>query len=68
MIFYPDGISLEIWSEVFAKKRGLSFFGVGSPNIVYRLARGEDSARSAREILTLYDNARREEEKNDKEN
>ncbi len=51
---YPTEVRLDIWAEVFASVKGLNFLGKGSPNVVYRLKPGDDSAKVAVDILTRY--------------
>ena len=62
LIFTPERPRLDLWSDVFARFRGMSFLGVGSPSVVYRLGKGEDAASAAKDILTAYVNAMTEAE------
>ncbi len=54
LTFVMDRPDLDIWSELFAEFRMLSFVGVGSPLIVYRLGRDEDPTAAAAMIMTAY--------------
>ncbi len=54
LILYPGAVRLDIWAEVFATHKGLTFLGKGSPNVVYKLKSGEDSAKVAVDILSAY--------------
>ena len=45
---------LDIWSEVFAEFSSLSFLGVGSPLIVYKMKRGEDPTDISKRVLLKY--------------
>jgi hypothetical protein len=54
LILYPSAVRLDIWAEVFDVYKGLAFLGMGSPNVVYRLKKGEDSAKVAVDILSAY--------------
>ncbi len=55
--FITDKPRLEVWSEVFASFTQLSFVGVGSPLIVYRLKGAEDPTEVAVRVLTEYERA-----------
>ncbi|MBR2929700.1 MAG: transcription-repair coupling factor [Clostridia bacterium] len=63
LTFIPERPRLDLWAEVFPRFKGMSFLGVGSPNVVYRLRPGEDPARLAADILTAYKEAMNEEDK-----
>ncbi len=52
--FFQDALNLDAWSVAFAEFPGLSFLGVGSTHVVYRLKSDEDSAAMAAEILAVY--------------
>ncbi len=54
LTFVSEKVSLEIWAELFAKYKSLSFVGVGSPLIVYRLGRDEDPTEVAARIMSDY--------------
>lgn len=54
LILYPSSVRLDIWAEVFDAYKGLAFLGMGSPNVVYKLKKGEDSAKVAVDILSAY--------------
>lgn len=64
LTFISEQLQLSLWSEVFAKFASLSFVGVGSPAIAYRLKRNEDPAAVAAEVLLAYDAAASEIESN----
>ena len=61
--FIIDPPDLAVWSLVFAKFKGMSFLGLGSPNVVYRLRRDEDITSVAKEIMCAYIDALEECEK-----
>ena len=63
LVFTPERPRLDLWSEVFPKFRGMSFLGVGSPSVVYRLGKNDDAASVAKDILVAYVNAMTEAEK-----
>ena len=52
--FISDKPDLAVWSELFARFAGLSFLGVGSPVVVYKMRKGDDPTDVARRILTAY--------------
>ncbi len=54
LIFIITTPDLEAWSLVFAKFKNMSFLGLGSPNVVYRLRRDEDATSVAKEIMCAY--------------
>jgi transcription-repair coupling factor (superfamily II helicase) len=54
LCFISDKPDLAVWSELFARFAGLSFLGVGSPVVVYRMRKGDDPAEMARRILSSY--------------
>ena len=54
LTFISEKPDLAVWSELFARFGGLSFLGVGSPIVVYRLKRGDDPTLVARQILSQY--------------
>ena len=54
LTFTPERPRLDVWSEVFPHYKGMSFLGVGSPSVVYRMKDGEDAARVAAEVLIRY--------------
>ena len=58
LVFTQTKPRLDVWAEVFARFPGMSFLGVGSPSVVYRLKTGEDAAALAAKILTVYAEAR----------
>ena len=53
-IFVMEKPDLSVWSELFASNRSLSFVGLGSPLIVYRLRKDEDPAFVAAKIMSEY--------------
>ncbi len=63
LTFVTERPDLDIWSVLFAQFKSLSFVGVGSPLIVYRLQRDEDATEAAAMIMSAYDKAMNEEEK-----
>ena len=52
--FVSGAPRLDVWSEVFAAFPKLSFLGVGSPLIIYKLARGEEPTEAAARVLQKY--------------
>ena len=54
LTFTSDKPDLAVWSEIFSKHKGLSFKGVGSLGIVYRVRSGEDAVSRALDILNDY--------------
>ncbi len=60
LTFMPERPRLDVWAEVFAKFKGLSFLGVGSPIVVYRQRSGEDPTEAAVNILKEYVSAMEE--------
>ena len=54
LTFVTEKPDLSIWSELFASNRSLSFVGLGSPLIVYRLRKDEDPTAVAAKIMTKY--------------
>ena len=54
LTFVGEKPDLAIWSELFAQHRSLSFVGVGSPIIVYRLRKDEDPTEVAATIMREY--------------
>ena len=57
LTFVTEKPDLGVWSELFAKHRELSFVGLGSPIIVYRLRKDEDPTAAAVKIMCDYDEA-----------
>ena len=56
--FISESPSLDVWSEVFGKEKGLSFRTVsGVMSVAYRLGKGESMVDGALKILLLYDEA-----------
>ena len=54
LTFVTERPDLSVWSELFATNRSLSFVGLGSPLIVYRLRKDEDPAAVAAKIMIEY--------------
>ena len=54
MTFVTEKPDLSVWSELFVKYPSLSFVGVGSPLIVYRLRKDDDPTAVAAEITFDY--------------
>ncbi len=54
LTFVTERPDLAVWSELFATNRSLSFVGLGSPLIVYRLRKDEDPTAVAAKIMTEY--------------
>ena len=52
--FLQEKPRLDIWSELFAQFPRLSFLGVGSPLIVYKLHRSEEPCELCAKILSRY--------------
>ena len=57
LTFVTEKPDLAIWSELFASNRSLSFVGLGSPLIVYRLRKDEDPSAVAARIMCEYTEA-----------
>ena len=57
LTFDTEKPDLTVWSELFASNRSLSFVGLGSPLIVYRLRKDEDPAAVAARIMCEYTEA-----------
>ena len=54
LTFVTEKPDLSVWSELFARNHALSFVGLGSPLIVYRLRRDEDPTAVAARIMVEY--------------
>ena len=54
LTFVTERPDLAVWSELFAMERSLSFLGLGSPLIVYRLRKDEDPTAVAARIMSEY--------------
>ena len=54
LTFVTEKPDLAVWSELFASNRALSFVGLGSPLIVYRLRKDEEPAAVAARIMSEY--------------
>ena len=54
LTFVTERPDLAVWSELFASNRSLSFVGLGSPLIVYRLRKDEDPTAVAAKIMSEY--------------
>ena len=54
LTFVTERPDLAVWSELFATNRALSFVGLGSPLIVYRLRKDEDPTSIAAKIMSEY--------------
>ena len=59
--FVTEKPDLAVWSELFAKYRSLSFVGLGSPLIVYRLRKDEDPTIACVKVMYDYVQAMGEE-------
>jgi transcription-repair coupling factor (superfamily II helicase) len=59
LTFVTEKPDLGVWSELFAKHRELSFVGLGSPLIVYRLRKDEDPTAAAVKVMCDYDSVMR---------
>ena len=57
LIFISDTPRLDSWSCVFEQFKGLRFMGVGSPNVVMQVSKGEDVCILAANILSEFINA-----------
>ncbi len=62
LVFIPNETRLDIWAEVFCEVPGLTFMGVGSGNVVYRVPSGDDVTVAAVRVLESYALAMNEEE------
>ncbi len=62
LTFVTEKPDLAAWSELFARNHSLSFVGLGSPLIVYRLRKDEDPAAVAARIMSEYVEAMESEE------
>ncbi len=58
--FVAEGLRLDLWSEVFAKFKSISFAGVGSQLVVMRLLRGEDPTDMALKVMLEYERSANE--------
>ena len=54
LTFVTEKPDLGVWSELFANYRALSFVGLGSPIIVYRLHKDEDPTSVAAKVMCDY--------------
>ncbi len=54
LVFVTDKPDLVVWAELFARNKSLSFVGVGSPLVIYRLRKDEDPTEVAARIMTEY--------------
>ena len=54
LTFVTDKPDLAVWSELFIKYKSLSFVGIGSPIIVYRLRKDEDPTAVAAQVMHDY--------------
>ena len=54
LTFVSEKVDLSIWAELFAQFKSLSFVGVGSPLIVYRLRADEDPTEIAAKVMIEY--------------
>ena len=54
LTFVTERPDLAVWSELFAANRSLSFVGLGSPLIVYRMRKDEDPTAVAAKIMAEY--------------
>ena len=61
LTFVTEKPDLAVWAELFAANRSLSFVGLGSPLVVYRLRKDEDASEVAARIMTEYVKAQSEE-------
>ena len=62
IIFVSEKPDLGVWSELFAAHRQLSFVGIGSPIVVYRLRKDEDPTEVAAMVMSEYVKAMQTEE------
>ena len=62
LTFVTERPDLTVWSELFARNKSLSFVGLGSPLIVYRLRKDEDPTEVAARIMVEYVGAMEENE------
>ena len=60
LVFIVGSPDLAVWSLVFAKFKNMSFLGVGSPNVVYKMRRDEDAISIAKEVMCAYIEAQNE--------
>ena len=63
LYFVSDKPDLMVWAELFARFKSLSFVGVGSPLIVYRLRKDEEPTEVAARIMTEYNSSQTGEQK-----
>ena len=56
--FACSSIDLSVWSEVFTKIDGMRFPSSATPYVAYKLKKGEDAARAAKNVMTEYYNAK----------
>lgn len=54
LTFVQEKPDLTVWSELFTTNRSLSFVGLGSPLIVYKLRKDEDPTTVAAKIMSDY--------------
>ena len=64
LTFVSEKPDLSIWSELFAAYRQLSFVGVGSPLVVYRMRKDEDPTEIAATLMREYVRVMKSEENN----
>ena len=64
LTFVSEKPDLGVWSELFAAHRQLSFVGVGSPLVIYRLRKDEDPTEAAALVMREYVKAMDTEENN----
>ena len=57
IVVTPISLRLDVWSEVFTRFKGMSFLGVGSPSVVWRIKSLDEAPGAARSILTAYTEA-----------
>ena len=62
LFFITEKPDLIVWAELFAAFKSLSFVGLGSPIIVYRLRKDEDPTEIARDIMIKYTDSQKSEE------
>ncbi len=56
--FLSTPIELDVWSEVFTRIDGMRFPSSNVPYVAYKLKKGEDAAKSAKNILIEYAKAK----------
>ncbi len=52
--FFPEGVDLAVWSELFLRFPGMSLRSIGTPAVHYRLRSGESATDRAFAIMKAY--------------